>query len=118
MQRLFQCACHRGFTGARQPGKPQHNPTVTVELFALGDGDRMRMPDDVLIMGGHHLPPSRSRAPQCGKCLRTSAFSSSSKALNSDVTLACASGSRTMPAPTVTLVRRSMKISPPVTGFC
>src|SRR5690606_1054951 len=107
MQRLFQRARDGGFTGAREPGKPPHNPTVTVELFAIGHRDRMRMPDDVLIMLRHHLPPSRSRAPQCGKCLRTSAFSSSSKALNSDGTaLACALGSRTIPAPTVTLVRR------------
>ena len=43
----------------------------------------------------------------------------SSNALNSDGTaVAWLTGSCTIPAPTVTLLRRSIKISPPVTGFC
>lgn len=97
--------------------------------------DNMLMPDD--IVGGHlrchvHLlstssRPARSAASSStgrwladiqrlpmGKCLRTRALNSSSNSLNSRLaSTVSARASTTMPAPMVTLLRRSMTIKLP-----
>ena len=72
VQRLFQRPGDGGFTRPREAGKPQHHAAMAMVLLALLAGHRMRMPDDVFVMPGHYLPPSRSRASQCGKCFRIS----------------------------------------------
>ena len=68
---LLCCALVLALAGCQEEvEEPLLDPTVTVELFTLFRRNVMCMPDDIFVMLRHYFPPVRSRAPQCGKCLR------------------------------------------------